>query len=223
MVTFGCTRVAIGASAAAPLLEVEVAPGATEGCSRFTASGSARLTDSRQRRHQGPGREHHLINEAYTEGSFVKQGQLLFQVDPRPFQAVVDQARQAGRAQSEGQLAQSRAQLARAEAQVAVADANQHRVQLDVGRPSAPLVQAQAISQQDFDDANQNNMAAKAQVQAAPGSGGNRQGADHRTPPPPWRPPKRRCGTAPDQPPDSPTSPPLSTAFQNCAAARSAR
>jgi len=52
------------------------------------------------------------------------------------------------------------------QAQVAVADANQHRVQLDVDRYT-PLVQAQAISQQDFDDANQNNMAAKAQVQAA--------------------------------------------------------
>ncbi len=162
MVTFGCTR-GTSASAAAPLLEVEVAPvqqkdvpiyrewiGTLAG--QVNADIKAQVTG-------------YLIQQAYTEGSFVKQGQLLFQIDPRPFQAVVDQAR--GQvAQSEGQLAQSRAQLAQTEAQVAVADANQHRVQLDVDRYT-PLVQAQAISQQDFDDANQNNMAAKAQVQAA--------------------------------------------------------
>jgi multidrug resistance efflux pump len=49
---------------------------------------------------------------------------------------------------------------------VPASEANQHRVQLDVDRYT-PLVQAQAITQQDFDDAGQNNMAAKAQLQAA--------------------------------------------------------
>jgi membrane fusion protein (multidrug efflux system) len=107
----------------------------------------------------------YLTEQLYTEGSFVKKGQLMFQIDPRPFQAVADQAR-GQLAQSEGQLAESRAQLAQAQAQVVVAEANQHRVQLDVDR-YAPLIQAQAITQQDFDDANQNNMAAKAQLQAA--------------------------------------------------------
>src|SRR5580704_729335 len=144
VVTFGCTR---GSSAAAPppLLGVEVAPvqqkdvpiyrewiGTLDGL--VNAEIKAQVTG-------------YLIQQAYTEGSFVKQGQLLFQIDPRPFQAAVDQAR--GQvAQTQGQLEQSRAQLAQAEAQVAVAEANQHRVQLDVDRYT-PLIQAQAITQQD--------------------------------------------------------------------------
>src|SRR5579862_4180244 len=107
----------------------------------------------------------YLVKQEYTEGSFVRQGQLLFQIDPRPFQADLDQA--GGRlAQSQGQLAQARAQLAQAEAEVAVAEANQHRVQLDVDRYT-PLLRDHAITQQDFDNASQNNMAAKAQLQAA--------------------------------------------------------
>jgi membrane fusion protein (multidrug efflux system) len=107
----------------------------------------------------------YLIKQEYTEGSFVRQGQLLFQIDPRPFQADLDQA--LGRlAQSQGQLEQARAQLAEAQAQVVVAEANQHRVQLDVDRYT-PLVQEHAITKQDLDNSTQNNMAAKAQMQAA--------------------------------------------------------
>jgi len=107
----------------------------------------------------------YLVKQEYTEGSFVRQGQLLFQIDPRPFQADLDQAE--GRlAQSQGQLEQARAQLAQAEAGVAVAEANQHRVQLDVDRYT-PLFQQGAITTQDLDNATQNNMAAKAQLQAA--------------------------------------------------------
>src|SRR5215475_6352845 len=107
----------------------------------------------------------YLTQQAYAEGTFVKQGQLLFQIDPRPFQAALDQA-QGRLAQAQGQLEQARAQLAQADAGVAVAEANQRRVQLDVER-YAPLAEAQAITQQDLDNATQNNMAAKAQLQAA--------------------------------------------------------
>jgi len=107
----------------------------------------------------------YLVKQEYTEGSFVRQGQLLFQIDPRPFQADLDQAE--GRlAQSQGQLEQARAQLAQAEAQVSVAEANQRRTQLDEDRYK-PLMEQQAITQQDLDNATQNNMAAKAQLQAA--------------------------------------------------------
>src|SRR5260370_31460271 len=35
----------------------------------------------------------YLLKQAYTEGSFVKKGQLLFEIDPRPFQAALDQAK----------------------------------------------------------------------------------------------------------------------------------
>lgn len=107
----------------------------------------------------------YLVKQEYTEGSFVRQGQLLFQIDPRPFQAEVDQAE--GRlAQALGQLEQARAQLVQADAGVAVAEANQHRVQLDVDRYT-PLFQQHAITEQDLDNATQNNMAAKAQLQEA--------------------------------------------------------
>jgi RND family efflux transporter MFP subunit len=107
----------------------------------------------------------YLLQQAYKEGSFVKKGQLLFQIDPRPFQEALQLA-QGQEAQAEGQLAQARAELAQAEAQVAVSEANQHRTQLDVDR-YIPLAQQQAITTQDLDNATQNNLAAKAQVQAA--------------------------------------------------------
>jgi RND family efflux transporter MFP subunit len=107
----------------------------------------------------------YLLEQAYKEGTFVKKGQLLFQIDPRPFQAAVDQA-EGQLAQAEGQLEQARAQLQQGEAQVAVAEANQRRTQLDVDRYT-PLVEQQAITQQDLDNATQNNLASKAQVQSA--------------------------------------------------------
>jgi multidrug resistance efflux pump len=107
----------------------------------------------------------YLMKQAYTEGSFVQKGQLLFEIDPRPFQAAVDQA-QGQLAQANGQLAQAKAQLTQTEAQLAVAEANQVRTQLDADR-YVPLMKQQAITQQDLDNATQNNLAAKAQVQAA--------------------------------------------------------
>jgi len=107
----------------------------------------------------------YLIQQAYTEGTYVTKGQLLFQIDPRPFEAALGQS-QGVLAQSQGQVEQARAQLAEAEAQVSVAEANQRRTQLDVDRYT-PLAKQQAITQQDLDNATQNNMAAKAQIQAA--------------------------------------------------------
>jgi len=107
----------------------------------------------------------YLMKQDYTEGSVVQKGQLLFEIDPRPFQAAVDQAK-GQLAQANGQLAQARAQLTQAEAQVAVSKANQDRTQLDVNR-YIPLAEQQAITQQDLDNATQNNLGAKAQVQVA--------------------------------------------------------
>src|SRR5271169_5698365 len=93
----------------------------------------------------------YLMSQGYQEGAFVKKGQLLFQIDPRPFQAALDQA--------EGQLAQAKALLANAQAV-------QGRTQLDVERYT-PLAREQAASQQDLDNAVQNNLAAKATVATA--------------------------------------------------------
>jgi RND family efflux transporter MFP subunit len=93
----------------------------------------------------------YLLKQGYHEGDFVKKGQLLFQIDPRPFQAALDQA--------EGQLAQAKAQLANAEAV-------QTRTELDVKRYT-PLAKEQAAPQQDLDNSIQNNLAALASVETA--------------------------------------------------------
>jgi RND family efflux transporter MFP subunit len=93
----------------------------------------------------------YLLRRAYQEGAFVKKGQLLFEIDPRTFQAALDQAR---------------AQLANAEQQLAQAEANQVKAQLDVDR-YIPLAKEQAVTQQALDNAVQTNLAAQAAVRAA--------------------------------------------------------
>jgi len=85
----------------------------------------------------------YLLSQDYREGSRVKQGDLLFQIDPRPFQATLDQA--------QSKLAQDQAQAGKAE--------------MDVTRYT-PLAKEQAISQEQLDDAVQADLAAKAQVKA---------------------------------------------------------
>jgi len=107
----------------------------------------------------------YLRKQRYTEGAFVTQGQVLFEIDPRPFQAALDQAK-GELAKAQGQLVQANAQLVQTNAQLAQAEANQGKTQLDVDR-YIPLAKAQAISTQDLDNAVQSNLAAKAQVAAA--------------------------------------------------------
>ena len=107
----------------------------------------------------------YLLRQNYSEGSFVRKGQLLFEIDPRPFQAAVDQA-QGQLAQANAQVAQAKAQLLDAQARLVSAEANQEKGQLDVDRYT-PLAQQKAITQQELDNATQNNLSAKAQVEAA--------------------------------------------------------
>jgi len=107
----------------------------------------------------------YVLQQSYSEGSFVRKGQLLFEIDPRPFQAAVDQA--AGQlAQTHAQMSQAQAGLAQAESQLVSAEANQRKAQMDEDR-YVPLAQQQAITQQDLDNARQNNRSQKAQVAAA--------------------------------------------------------
>jgi RND family efflux transporter MFP subunit len=106
----------------------------------------------------------YLLSQNYAEGSFVRKGQLLFEIDPRPFQAALDQA-QGQLATVRGQLSQAKAQLAQAEAQLAQSVADQGRTQLDVDKYT-PLAKQQAITQQDLDNAVQNNISAKAKIEA---------------------------------------------------------
>jgi len=90
-----------------------------------------------------------LIKQDYTDGAFVRKGSALFQIDPRPFQATLDQAT--------ANLEQAKANLQRAQAQLG-------KTEMDVARYT-PLAKESAISQQELDDAVQANLAAKAQVE----------------------------------------------------------
>jgi RND family efflux transporter MFP subunit len=83
----------------------------------------------------------YLLTQDYPEGNPIKKGDVLFQIDPRPFKAVLDQAK--------GALAQAQARLGKTE--------------LDVKR-YAPLVKDKAVSQEEYDDAVQANLEAKAAV-----------------------------------------------------------
>jgi membrane fusion protein (multidrug efflux system) len=85
----------------------------------------------------------YLIKQDYAEGGAVKKGDLLFEIDPRPFQAALDQAL--------GKLAEDKAQKGKTE--------------LDVKR-FTPLAKEQAISQEQLDDAVQANLGAAASIEA---------------------------------------------------------
>lgn len=121
----------------------------------------------------------YLLRQDFKEGSFVKKGQLLFEIDPRPFQAALDQANgqvaqfqgqleQASSQvpQAEAQLAQANGQLSQAAAQLSQAEANQVKTQLDVNK-YRPLIEQKAVTQQEYDNATQANVASKAEVEAA--------------------------------------------------------
>src|SRR5882672_11075797 len=85
----------------------------------------------------------YLLTQNYSEGKPVKTGDLLFEIDPRPFQAALDQAK--------AKLVQDQAQ--------------QSRAAWDVQR-YAPLAKKSAISEQEYNTAYQTDLAAQAQVKA---------------------------------------------------------
>jgi len=86
----------------------------------------------------------YLIKQNYKEGDFVKKGSLLFEIDPRPFQAAVDDAR---------------AGMAKQQAVLQTAQANLKRI--------LPLAAANAVSQRDKDNAIGSVQTAEAQVLSA--------------------------------------------------------
>src|SRR5215468_5046123 len=86
----------------------------------------------------------YLQSQNYKEGDPIKKGDMLFEIDPRPFKATLDQAK--------GILAQAEARLG--------------KTKLDVKRYE-PLVKDRAISQEEYDDAVQANMEAEAAVVSA--------------------------------------------------------
>lgn len=135
----------------------------------------------------------YLLQKNYTEGTFVKKGQLLFQIDERPLQAALDQAKgklaeaegkfgqavsqltqaqaqigqqQSGVSQARAMVVQMQAQTAQTQAQLAQAEANQRKTQLDVNKYK-PLREQKAVTQQELDNAVQANSASLAQITAA--------------------------------------------------------
>ena len=87
-----------------------------------------------------------LDKRVYEEGSFVKAGQVLFRIDPRNFQAALQQAN--------GELAQQQARWTTAKANLA-------RIK--------PLAEQNAVSKKDLDDATGNEQQAAASVLSAQG------------------------------------------------------
>lgn len=85
-----------------------------------------------------------LLSRDYSEGTLVKQGALLFRIDPRSYRAALDQAR--------GDLGRAQAALAKTD--------------LDVARYT-PLVKDGAVSRQELDNAVQSQLANRAAVQTA--------------------------------------------------------
>lgn len=85
----------------------------------------------------------YLLHQNYREGSFVKKGQVLFEIDPKPLQAALEQA--------QAQLSQAKARLV--------------ETQQNVDR-DRPLAEARAIAQSQLDSEIQALQAAQSVVQA---------------------------------------------------------
>src|SRR5262249_59512423 len=86
----------------------------------------------------------YLLTQAYRDGSSVKAGELLYQLDPRQYKADLDKA--------QGDLAQAKANLEKSKL-------NEEKYK--------PLVATGAVSRREYDDTVQNVRANQAAVQAA--------------------------------------------------------
>jgi membrane fusion protein (multidrug efflux system) len=93
----------------------------------------------------------YLIKQLYKEGASVTKGEVLFEIDPRPFRAVVEQAT--------GQLDEARAQRAQAEAVLGLAKINLNR--------DGPLAEQHAIAQSQADNDKAQLAQAEANVESA--------------------------------------------------------
>jgi RND family efflux transporter MFP subunit len=136
----GCNRVQ--ATTATPVPEVEVATVETRDVpvySEWVATLDGYV--NAQIRPQCSG---YIIRQNYKEGSLVHEGQVLFEIDPRPFQATLDRAK--------GDLAQAQAQLGKAT--------------LDVERDT-PLAEGRAIAKSQLDNEVQAKLGAQAAVESA--------------------------------------------------------
>ena len=107
----------------------------------------------------------YLLRQVYTNGDYVRKGDVLFEIDPRPFQEAVKQA-QGNLESAKAAVEEARASWEEAKAKQLRAEAGLRKTENDVTRYT-PLAKSRAIPQQDLDNAVQSNLAAKAEVEAA--------------------------------------------------------
>ena len=117
-----------------------------------------------------------LQAQHYQEGTMVKKGQLLFTLDKREYEAQLKQAK-AQLAKAEADLAQAREKsvVDTANANLQIAMARLNKANTDVNRLK-PLAEAQAVPQQDYDDALAAQQAAQADVEGRKASSEHDQG-----------------------------------------------
>jgi RND family efflux transporter MFP subunit len=136
----GCNK--SQAKTAAPVPEVEVARVATRDVPVY--SEWVATLDGYVNAEIRPQVSGYIIRQDYKEGSLVRKGQVLFEIDPRPFQATLDRTK--------GDLAQAQAQLGKAT--------------LDVERDT-PLAEGKAIAKSQLDNEVQAKLGAQAAVESA--------------------------------------------------------
>jgi len=107
----------------------------------------------------------YIISQNYKEGATVRKGQVLFEIDPRPFQAALDRAK-GELARANGELARAKAERSRAKGEVAQTEAQLRKCTIDVQRDT-PLVAQRAVAQEKLDTEIQAKRAAEAAVESA--------------------------------------------------------
>jgi membrane fusion protein (multidrug efflux system) len=149
--TSGCSKKAVpaGPPTAMPVTVVEVKPTEVPITGEWVGTLDGYVNAQIQPQANG-----YLIKQDYHEGAQVTKGQVLFEIDPRPFQAALDQAN--------GQLAQAKGQVEQAQAQLGLAVINVIR--------DTPLTKARAISQSQLDNETQQKAQAEAAVTSAQAS-----------------------------------------------------
>jgi len=135
----GCGRTQ--AAAPPPLPEVRVAPVVQQDVPVY--SEWVATLDGYVNAQVRPQVSGYIIKQNYKEGSLVRKGEVLFEIDPRPFQAALDRAK--------GDLAQAQAQLGKSN--------------LDVERDT-PLAEARAIAKSQLDNEIQAKLGAQALIES---------------------------------------------------------
>jgi len=121
----------------------------------------------------------YLIKQNYREGEFVKKGQVLFEIDPREYEAALAQAKavlsqskgaleqaKAALSQSKGTVEQTKASLEKAKSEVGVQDARWTTAKANLARIK-PLAEQNAVSKKDLDDAVGMELSNRSAVDAA--------------------------------------------------------